>query len=114
LGIDVKTYVSARFPRTGKSHICYRAACFCGKDIIIISSIPHNHIALPFFNGRPPKGGFVSAVTEYSTLVSTQAQCSIWHSTFTYLILFVVFFSTCCYWWSFIRWQFCPCNLIPL
>jgi len=44
LGIDMKTYVPARFPGMGKSHISYKAACFYGKDIIITSSIPHNHI----------------------------------------------------------------------
>ena len=54
MGIDMKTYVPARFPGMGKSHISYKAACFYGKDIIITSSIPHNHIiALSLFNRRP-------------------------------------------------------------
>ena len=39
----MKTYVSARFPGMGKSHNSYKVACCCWKDIIITSSIPHNH-----------------------------------------------------------------------
>ena len=31
------------FQAMGKSHNSYKVACFCWKDIIITSSIPHNH-----------------------------------------------------------------------